>query len=162
MIRRTVRIPLSESTFRPVFWGLDRDFKDVLDDIENVWNGTPAAAPSLSDFKETDQAYFMSIEMPGVNKKNLDIHVEGNQVLINAKRKNAFSKDDDKDVQEISRIVTIPKMVDKERIQAHCEDGMLYLALPKEEKAKPRKIEVSEGFKNTTWDNLLGQSKGDN
>ncbi len=154
---KTTVLPMRNFHIRPAFWGVDRDLKEVMDSIENVWEGIGTSGMA-SDFKETEQAYFMSVDMPGVNKSSLDIQVEGEQLLINATRKRGLI-DGEENKQKISQTVLIPKMVDKEKVQAHCEDGVLYLALPKLEKAKPKKIEISEGFKNSTWSNLLSNDK---
>ena len=154
---KTTVLPMRNFHIRPAFWGVDRDLKEVMDSIENVWEGVGTSSVA-SDFKETEQAYFMSVDMPGVNKSSLDIQVEGEQLLINATRKRGLI-DGEENKQKISQTLLIPKMVDKEKVQAYCEDGVLYLALPKLEKAKPKKIEISEGFKNSTWSNLLSNDK---
>jgi HSP20 family protein len=154
MLRTTV-FPMRNFHIKPAFWGVDRDLKDVMDSIENVWEGIGAASPT-TEFKETEQAYFMSIDMPGVNKSNLELQVEGQHLLINGIRKRALVEGEDSK-QKISRTILMPKEVDQEKIQAHCEDGVLFLALPKIEKAKPKKIEISEGFKNATWNKLLSE-----
>ncbi len=155
---RTTIFPMRDFHIKPAFWGVDRDLKEVMDSIENVWGGIGTS--TMTDFKETEQTYFMSVDMPGVNKASLDIQIEGEHILINGTRKRAFA-DSEENTQKVTRTVSIPKEVDKENIQAHCEDGVLYLALPKLEKAKPKKIEVTEGFKNTTWNNLLSNKKDD-
>jgi HSP20 family protein len=156
MLRSTV-FPMRNFHIKPVFLGVDRDLKDVVDSLENVWEGIGATS-STTDFRETDQAYFMSIDMPGVSKSNIELHVDGEQILINGTRKRALIEGEN-NTQKISRTVVMPEQVDREKIQAHCEDGVLYLALPKVEKAKPKKIEIGEGFKNTAWNNLLSEKK---
>lgn len=155
-MRATIH-PLRNFHMRPSFWGVERDFKEVIDSIETMWEGSHLNT-SHTNFKETDQAFLLSLDMPGVNKKNLDIQIEGEQLFIKANRKNAWSEDYS-EPQEITKTVFIPKQVDKDKIQAHCEDGVLYFAMPKVEKAKPTKIQITEGGKNTTWSNLLSESK---
>lgn len=151
---RTTIFPMRNFHVRPAFWGVDRDFKDVIDNIENVWEGIGSSV--TSDFKETDQAYFLSVDMPGVNKANLEIQAEDEHILINATRKRGWA-DSENNAQKVSKTVLIPKEVDMDKIQAHCVDGVLYLALPKIEKTKPKKIEITEGFNSTTWSNLLNE-----
>lgn len=152
---RTIVFPMRNFHVKPAFWGLDRDFKDVMDSIQDVWEGIDQS--THTDFKETEQAYFMALDIPGVNKKNLEVQVQGDYVLINATRKKAFFEGDENN-QKISRKVLLPKEVDKENVQAHCEDGVLYLALPKAEKAKPKKIEITEGFEGSTWNKFLSEN----
>lgn len=55
----------------------------------------------------------------------------------------------------VSRTIRVPKNVDREKIQAHFADGALYLAFPKEEKAQPKKIKISEADEKA-WNNLVG------
>ncbi len=147
--------PISELYVKPAFWGVDRDLKEVIKNIENQWEGVETAA--RADVKETEQAYLVSMDLPGVNKSNLNLSVEGDTISIVAERKKAFAQDEDTKVT-IKRTVMMPKHVDKEKIQAHCEDGVLYLALPKAEQARPRKIEVS-GTEKGAWTNLLESFK---
>lgn len=154
---RTTVLPMRNFHIKPAFWGFDRDLKEVMENIESVWEGTNSSF-ALTDLKETENAFFVSIDLPGINKNNLDIQIEGERLLINATRKRSLSENED-NKQNISRSVLLPKMVDKEKVQAHCEDGVLYLALPKLEKAKPKKIEISEGFKGSSWSNLLSDTK---
>lgn len=149
---KTAIFPMKNIQFKPAFWGVDRDLKDVVDTIDHVWGGY--SNPDTPDFKETDQAYFMSLDMPGVNKDNLDVQVEDGRILIQASRKRAFV-DGEGTQQKITRTLYIPELVDKDKIQAHCEDGVLYLALPKVEKAKPKKVKITENFDGGTWKNLL-------
>lgn len=155
---RTTVLPMRNFHIKPAFWGVDRDLKEVMENIENVWEGISPTSTS-TDFKETENAYFMSIDLPGVNKSNLDIQVEGEHLFINATRKQGLSEKEE-NKQKISQTLLLPKMVDKEKVQAHCEDGVLYLALPKLEKAKAKKIEISEGFKDSSWSNLLSNTEG--
>ena len=118
MLRTTV-LPMRNFHIKPAFWGVDRDLKDVMDSIENVWEGIGVHHTSHSEFKETDQAYIMSIDMPGVNKDRLELQVEGEFILINATRKRPLVGDDKEDLK-MTRKVLMPKEVDKDKIQAHC------------------------------------------
>lgn len=133
--------PMRNSLMRPAFWGLDRDLKEVLDSMDNVWHGV--SNKTVSEFQETDSAYLLSMDLPGVSKSSLDIQVEGENLVISGVRKRAFAKEDEQE-QKITRSFVLPKQVDTNKIEAHSEDGVLYIALPKIEQAKPRKIEIKQ------------------
>lgn len=151
---RTTFLPLDEFRIRPAFWGVERDLKHVIDSIDNAWQGT---GKTFSDFEETENAYLISIDIPGVSKDDLEIDVENEKLNISGIRKRAFT--DKNSTEKISKFVNIPKLVDKEQIQAHYENGVLYLAFPKIEESKPRKIKITEGSKESSWKNLLGFKK---
>ncbi len=156
MLRTTV-YPIRNLHLKPTFWGVNRDFKDVINEIENLWEGNEKNSTS-SDFKETDQAYFISVDIPGVNKSSMELQIEGDHILVNATRKNRFHEGE-QNTRKISHTIHMPKYVDKDKVQAHCEDGVLYIALPKIEKVKPKKIEINEGPKNKTWNYLLSEKE---
>lgn len=153
MFRKTI-LPVSEHYFRPAFWGNDRDFREVIENIENLWEGQSL---SNAKTKETEKAFLVSIDLPGVSKDDLNIEIEDSKVKIEATRKDAFTNSETK----LSRFVNIPKAVDQEQIKAHTQDGVLYLALPKQEKQVSKKIQwLDEKEENhSLWANLLDQEK---
>lgn len=153
MMRATL-YPAKTSYHRPMFWGIERDLKEVLDDIEGVWNGSATGAET-GHFRETDQAYFMTMDVPGLNRSSLEIQLEGEHVHVKGTRKLNIPGAPEVE-RSISQAFVLPKDVDAEKIQAHCEDGVLFLALPKLEKARPKRIEITEGEAKSAWKQLLG------
>ncbi|MFT6068008.1 MAG: HSP20 family protein [Bacteriovoracaceae bacterium] len=145
--------PVRRVQLKPAFWGVERDLKDVMESIENIWEGDVS---KTHNFKETEKAFLLSIDLPGVNKSTLELHQEGDHIQIKGIKKNAFYEEESSEDATILRTVALPKMVDKEKIEAHLEDGVLYLAMPKVEKAIPRKIAIAEG-NNTKWNKLLSK-----
>jgi HSP20 family molecular chaperone IbpA len=102
----------------------------------------------VTDIFETDQSLTVVLEMPGVDKQNVDVRVE-NDVLTIEGRIN-YSK-----YQELQPVYTeynignyarsfeISSKIKQEGIAAELKDGVMTLVLPKAETAKARKIEVS-------------------
>ena len=101
-----------------------------------------------TDIYESDQALTLVMEMPGVDKSNIDVGVE-NEVLTVAGRVD-FSK-----YEKLQPVYTeymighyrrsfslSPSRIDQDEIRAETKDGVLTLTLPKAEQAKPRKITV--------------------
>lgn len=154
MLRASI-IPRSHIHERPAFWGFDREFKNVLENLDSVWEGSKASL--LNEFNETDKAYFFSLDMPGVNIENVDIEVEDNTLIIKSKRESLF--DSSKEFQTNTKKFSLPKDVDKDKIEAKVVDGVLYLALPKLEKAEPRKIKITNKETLDSWSNLLESPK---
>jgi HSP20 family protein len=101
-----------------------------------------------TDIYETDQALTVVMEMPGVDKANLNVNVE-NDVLSVAGRID-FSKYEklqpiytEYNIGHYQRSFSLePNRVDQEKIRAEMKDGILTLTLPKAERAKPRRIVI--------------------
>jgi HSP20 family protein len=101
-----------------------------------------------TDIYETDRMLTLVMEMPGVDKGNIDIGVE-NDVLTVAGRVD-FSKYEKRQPVYTEYIIghyrrsfnLSPSRVDQEKIRAEMKDGVLTLTLPKAEQAKPRRITV--------------------
>ncbi|KAG0028968.1 hypothetical protein BGZ81_004238 [Podila clonocystis] len=104
--------------------------------------------PTL-DVYETGTGWNINVELPGVRKEDIKIDASDNAVTLSAESK--FSQDYTRDnvrCQErrfgtYSRTIPLPDSVDRDKIDASFQDGVLNLFLPKGETAKPRKITIS-------------------
>ena len=101
----------------------------------------------LTDIYETDQALTVVMEMPGVEKANLDVHLE-NDVLSVAGRID-FSKYEgmepvysEYNVGHYARSFTLSNKIAQDSISAQLDDGVLTLTLPKVKEAQPRRISI--------------------
>jgi HSP20 family protein len=114
------------------------------------------------EIEETDSHYVMDVDLPGVPKKNINIEVRENQLVISGERK---SERKTKNASEryygrFHRVVTLPTGVDPEKIEAQYQDGVLSLAIPKAEAAKARQIKISDG-KSSFFSKLLGNRQAE-
>jgi HSP20 family protein len=109
-------------------------------------NGT-LTFPPVNAWEEGDQVV-VEAELPGQDLKDLEIYVTGgNQLTIKGERKVQVP---DKGVwhrQErthgsFTRVLTLPFLVDPDKVEARLENGVLQVKLSKHESAKPRKIVV--------------------
>ncbi len=103
--------------------------------------------PPTDIFENTD-ALTIVMEMPGVDKKDLDVNVEDGVLSVEGRLD--FSKYagmqpvyTEYNIGHYRRSFTLSSKIDQERISAEIKDGVLTLVLPKAEEAKPRKILVS-------------------
>ena len=106
-----------------------------------------AFTPS-ADIFETEEMLTVVLEMPGVSKDNVDINVENGMLSIEGRID--FEKYDglrpvysEYNVGPYRRSFRLSNQVDQSKIAAEMQDGIITLTLPKPEKAKPRRIEVS-------------------
>ena len=101
-----------------------------------------------ADIFETEQALTVILEMPGVSKDSVDVNVETDVLTIEGRVD--FSNYDglqplytEYNVGNYARIFQLSSKIEQDRISAELKDGVMMLLLPKAEKAKPRKINVS-------------------
>lgn len=100
------------------------------------------------DLKETDDAYIVEADLPGVKKEDINIEYNNNYLSMSAKRDDYVEDKNDNYVRrerhcgEFKRCFYIDN-VDAEKIDATFDNGVLKLTLPKEVKGKEtKKIEI--------------------
>jgi len=117
---------------------------DLVNAIMNtIGEQTATQEPNVVDFRpkvntrETEDAYHIEVELPGVKKKDVDISVDGNILTISGER-NVRDEVKDEDYHKIesrygifSRSFTLPEKVDIENIEAEFVNGVLEIAIPK-------------------------------
>ncbi len=108
--------------------------------VQSTW--TPAV-----DVKETDDSLQLYVELPGVNKGEIDISLENNVLTVGGERH--FEEHERESYRRVeraygkfSRSFRVPRDVDGNKVTAAYTDGILRLELPKVEAAKPRQIEI--------------------
>lgn len=110
---------------------------------------TPARAfMPTADIFESEEALTVVLEMPGVSKDMVDVGVENG--LLTVEGRINFGKYEglqpvygEYNVGPYRRSFRISNELDQSKISAEMRDGVLTLTLPKAEKAKPRRIEIS-------------------
>jgi HSP20 family protein len=142
-------------TSRPASGSLaaSRDPFALMDSLFTDWL---AARPSSSlvahariDVTERDTSYEVRAELPGAQREDISVEIEGSRVAISAKT-NAQSekKDGDKLLysertsESYARAFELPQAVDPSATVAKFENGVLTLTLPKRDMPKTRRIEV--------------------
>ena len=100
-----------------------------------------------ADICETEDALAVVLEMPGVEKKDLDVGLENDVLRVDGRID--FSKYKEMEpvyaeynVGHYARSFALSDAIDQERISASLEDGVLTLTLPKAKRAEPRRIAI--------------------
>ena len=101
----------------------------------------------LADIFETENDYTLKLEMPGVIKDNLEIVIDNNELKIKGITEKEELADKDKNYSEFTldnyfRKFIVGNDIDRNKIDANLEDGILTIVLHKSEEVKPRKIEI--------------------
>jgi HSP20 family protein len=100
-----------------------------------------------TDIYETHDALFVILEMPGVEKKNVDVRVEDSVLHVEgrldfSKYQNLQPVYTEYNIGHYSRSFRLSSKIDQNNIRAELKDGVLSLTLAKIEEAKPRAIQV--------------------
>lgn len=107
----------------------------------------PTAKP-VYQIKETDEAYGVTVYLPGVSKENLEITAEAGEFRIVGKR--AWKQPEgwttlyrESTDSPFELVLSHDNALDADKIAAELRDGVLRVSLPKAEQFKPRRITVS-------------------
>jgi HSP20 family protein len=137
---------------------LDRLFDDVMNDVTGKAYGTAATTfnPDIDVRANEDEIVFVC-DVPGVKREDLEITLEGGTLDIRGRRDYQGHEKDrvllGRAYGAFARRFTLPEYVDAERMTADLADGVLTLTIPKQPKAKPRRIQIGGS------DKQLGEKK---
>lgn len=122
---------------------------NLNDELDRIFEApAPAWTPAL-DVHEDKDKFTVSLELPGVDRKDISVSVEENQLVITGERKaetileTTAVRRQERFYGKFSRALALPAVVDANKIKAGYKDGILTVTLPKAEEAKPKHIDVS-------------------
>jgi HSP20 family protein len=139
-----------------LFGSLHREIDRLFDDFTRGNVGASGQAqinlvPSI-DVTETEKEIVLTAEMPGLERKDVDISIEDDFLTIRGEKKIESQQEDKNKNYHVSersygmfyRMLQLPAGVDPASIQASMANGVLKITIPKPAKAQPKKIEVKE------------------
>ncbi len=129
-------------------WDLQDEFSRFFEDFSNGLESAEEHFTPAIDIRETDDAYIVEADVPGMKKEDVHIDVNDDVLTIKGERKSEH-EEKRKDYHRIERrygsfrrTVTVPGGFKYDAVKAKFKDGVLQVTLPKREDAKPRRIEV--------------------
>ena len=120
-----------------------RQFSRLFDDtlerfFAPVAGDTPTARNPALDVAESDRAYTVKLDLPGVNKSDVKVAIEGRQVSVQAQNSTADERSEgerivyrERSALAYARTFTLAAEVDQAESSAKLENGVLTLTLPK-------------------------------
>jgi HSP20 family protein len=100
----------------------------------------------LADVEETDDAYVIEIELPGVKKGDIEIAMEGRRLTVSGERKEkeraGVLRRRTRSVGRFHYEVVLSGEVDESDVSASLDGGVLTIRVPKRESDRPRRIQV--------------------
>lgn len=126
---------------------------DVLATVENWLSNLGIRIGEISEMKvdlsENDLAYTLLADIPGANKEDIKIQLEGNRITISVERKKVIEPKEgermiarERPQESISRTIRLDEEVDESKAQAKYEHGVLELSLPKKHVKTVKHIEI--------------------
>ena len=122
---------------------ISRLFDEAYGDTDNETLPTwyPAA-----DIYETKDDYVFKLEVPGLNKDDINIELKDNTLSIKGEKKEV-KKDDYHRIESysgtFSRSFVLPRDIDAKKVKASMNDGVLELRVAKAEEQKPKAIPIT-------------------
>lgn len=122
----------------------------------SAWSGSDGArrvwVPAL-DVAERNDAYLVSLELPGVDPSGVEVSFEQNVLTVRGTKPSSFEAQSQAELRvyaaervagAFERSVRLPEFVDGENIAAEYANGVLNITVPKARTAQPRRIEVRQ------------------
>ena len=127
---------------------------DPFSELNRLHDQLFGAAPAEQAFRpavdihESETAFTVTAELPGVKSEDLHVDIEKNTLTLRGERK--LERDEERDgYRRVERVYgsfvrsfSLPDTVDTEAIDAKLSDGLLHLTIPKVAAPSPRRIEI--------------------
>jgi len=136
--------------------GFDRYLESFFEDnflnrADRIYNRLPSV-----DVKETEKAYVLEAELPGLDEKDIEIRLDGNTLTLQSKHLEERNEEKEEKTGDgnflirerrfssFSRSFKLPENADKEGITASFKNGILSLEIGKKTEAQARLIQISK------------------
>lgn len=139
----------SRASFRKEMDNLfDRFLRDPWGIADSETSGLPLSGMPRTDLADSENEVIVTMELPGVDPKDLDINLAGDLLTVRGERKDE-KKEKRKNYHYVERqqgsfhrTVRLPSTVDPSKIDATFKNGVLSVSIAKHPEAKPKQITV--------------------
>jgi len=124
-----------------------RMFK-MMEDLENGFNIEAGGFAPVVDISEDSKAVYIQVELPGIKKDDIKVHVDEENILVikgekkPVERENATIHRTESSYGEFERRFILPEDIDKDKIEAKYENGLLEITILKQPKPEPKEVEI--------------------
>jgi HSP20 family protein len=132
-------------------WDPVRQLDELYDRFAEVWDAGPLSALDrwvpLADLEETDDAYVIELELPGLARDDVDVQLDDRVLTVSGeiheKKRTGILHRRTRRVGKFHYAVTLPAEVDEERVEASLRDGVLTVRVPKTSQTRRRRIQIT-------------------
>ncbi|HTX32405.1 MAG TPA: Hsp20/alpha crystallin family protein [Solirubrobacteraceae bacterium] len=146
------RRPNSSAAARPVQrWDPFREFEELQQEMGRLMQsvspqGDGGAWVPLADIEETEDAWVVEAELPGVNRGDINVELRNSELFITGEIKEreraGVIRRRTRRKGQFEYRVMLPGPANEDQIEASLNDGVLTVRVPKADAARPRRIEV--------------------
>jgi HSP20 family protein len=147
--------PAQRQEHEPARWDPFRPFEDLYSQMGRMWGSTFGSGSAAgraggwapcADLCETQDAYVVDIEVPGVKQHDLDVKLAGNELVVTGELKETeregLFRTRTRRTGQFAYRLRLPRHANLEEITANLADGVLTMRVPKADVAGPRKIDI--------------------
>ncbi|MBC2906797.1 Hsp20/alpha crystallin family protein [Streptomyces cupreus] len=146
---------LLERSFPGFGWGepIATEFEELFERMNRLLQGAAAAPAALAwspaaDMRETDYAYVIEAELPGIKRDDIDIEMSERDLHITGefkeREREGVLRRSTRRTGRFEYRALLPADVKSEEVSATLHDGVLTVSVPKSQATKPRHIEITE------------------
>jgi HSP20 family protein len=131
-----------------LFEGFRREVDRLWEDFFGGDGGQPDWFAPRTNIAESDKAYEISLDLPGMKPEDFTVEVKDGNLWITGERKQQMHEEGktyhcvECQYGQFRRVIPLGESVKADKIQAEYKDGVLRLSVPKAESAQPKRIEV--------------------
>jgi HSP20 family protein len=146
-VRRRDNAPQPVVRWDPIreLQGLQEQFAQLMQRGPGEGDGSGPFIP-LVDIEETENAWIVEAELPGVKRDDVNVEVRGSELAISGeikeREREGILRRRTRKTGEFDYHITLPGEADAEHIEARLDDGILTVRIPKPDQERPRRIEI--------------------
>ena len=123
---------------------IDRFFGELETNGNSGWTAVRLPRTQVA---ETDEAYLFTLEMPGLSREQVEIYIEGDTLVVKGGKAEQSENDPAARRREFrasrfERTFSIGNRVDRDKVSAKMQNGILTVTLPKSVAKLGRKVEI--------------------
>ncbi|BBZ47241.1 Hsp20/alpha crystallin family protein [Mycobacterium parmense] len=147
-------LPVRRAGATPAMWRPFRGFEDIYSEFDRLVQslvggpGGDGAWLPAADVSETEAAYVVEIELPGVRPGDVDVELDGNELVVTGevkeRKREGLLRRRTRRIGNFEYRVTLPGDLRADDVEASLAHGLLTVQVPKAQTTKHSKIEVAE------------------
>jgi HSP20 family protein len=151
-------LPARRDERTPERWEPFAHLEDVRRQMDRVFDELMGGAPAvvqgdawspLVDVEETDDAWIIEADVPGAKREDIDVELHDDELTIRGEVKErervGMLRRRTRRTGQFDYRVRVPGDLDENAIEAKLDDGVLTVRVPKGERTRPRRIQVTTG-----------------